>query len=91
MTPLRHFGKIMVPQERELVKRMDGRPFVLLGVNGDDDRAEAIEIVMKEGVTWPSIWNGGRDGGIVERMGVKSCGGFGCGDTQSSPRISSYL
>lgn len=62
----------MVPHERELVKRMEGRPFVLLGVNGDDDRAKAKEVATKEGITWRSIWNGGAEGGIVERMGVRS-------------------
>ena len=31
----------MVPHERELVKRLEGKPFVLLGVNGDDDREVA--------------------------------------------------
>jgi AhpC/TSA family len=31
----------MVPHERELVKRLDGKPFALLGVNCDGDREKA--------------------------------------------------
>ena len=60
----------MIPHERELVKRLKDRPFVLLGVNGDDDRAKAAEVMTKEAMTWPSLWNGGATGGIVERLGV---------------------
>jgi thiol-disulfide isomerase/thioredoxin len=62
----------MIPHERELVKRLKDRPFVLLGVNGDGDRAKAAEVVTKEAITWPSLWNGGATGGIVERLGVRS-------------------
>ena len=62
----------MVPHERELVKRKRDRPFVLLGVNGDDDRAKAAEVMAKEAMTWPSLWNGGATGGVVERLGVRS-------------------
>jgi thiol-disulfide isomerase/thioredoxin len=62
----------MVPHERELVKRMDGKPFVLLGVNGDDDRGAATKVMAKEKMTWPSLWNGGKLGGIVTKFGVQS-------------------
>lgn len=62
----------MIPHERELVKRLKDRPFVLLGVNGDDDRAKAAEVMTKEAMTWPSLWNGGATGGIVDRLGVRS-------------------
>ena len=60
-----------VPHERELVKRMEGKPFVLLGVNGDDDRVKAAGTMAKESMTWPSIWNGGQFGGVVARFGVR--------------------
>jgi len=60
-----------VPQERELIKRMRGKPFALIGVDGDDDRARAAEVMTKESMTWPSIWNGGASGGIAEKFGVR--------------------
>jgi thiol-disulfide isomerase/thioredoxin len=62
----------MVPHERELVKRLEGKPFVLLGVNGDDDRAKTVEAMTKETMTWPSLWNGGKLGGIVAKFGVRA-------------------
>jgi thiol-disulfide isomerase/thioredoxin len=60
-----------VPHERELVKRMEGRPFALIGVDGDDDREKAAKTMAAESMTWPSIWNGGPTGGIVAKFGVR--------------------
>jgi thiol-disulfide isomerase/thioredoxin len=62
----------MVPHERELVKRMEGRPFVLLGVNGDDDRSKAVKEMSEQSMTWPSVWNGGKLEGIVAAWGVRA-------------------
>jgi thiol-disulfide isomerase/thioredoxin len=62
----------MVPHERELVKRLEGKPFVLLGINGDDDREAAKAVMTRERMTWRSWWNGGKTGGIVTRLGVTS-------------------
>src|SRR3954463_5292963 len=53
----------MVPDERALVGRMKGRPFVLVGVNGDDDRDRAKAVSAKEGINWRSFWDGGRQEG----------------------------
>ena len=53
----------MVPQERELVARHKGEPFVLVGVNGDADRAVAKDAMAKEKMTWPSFWDGPTDAG----------------------------
>jgi thiol-disulfide isomerase/thioredoxin len=47
----------MVPQERELVKRFEGKPFVLVGVNGDDDQKTARAAVADHGMTWRSFQN----------------------------------
>jgi thiol-disulfide isomerase/thioredoxin len=62
----------MVPHERELVKRMAGRPFVLLGVNGDDDRSKAVKVIGEQSMTWPSVWSGGKLGGIAAAWGVRA-------------------
>ena len=63
-----------VPHERELVARMKGKPFVLVGVNGDDDRAKARNAMKKYGMTWRSIWNGGEgaDGPITRAWNVRA-------------------
>ena len=61
-----------VPGEKALVERMKGRPFVLIGVNGDDDRAKAKTVSAKEGINWRSFWDGGRQAGIAVKWGVSA-------------------
>jgi len=60
----------MVPDEKALVERMKGRPFALVGVNGDDDRAKAKSVSAKEGITWRSFWNQSPHGPISLKWGV---------------------
>ena len=60
----------MVPDEKALVERMKGRPFVLIGVNGDEDRAKAKEVSAKQGINWRSFWGGGPHGPIPRKWGV---------------------
>src|SRR4051794_6902216 len=49
----------MFPHERSLVKRLEGKPFVLIGVNADDDKkAEEIKKLNEENkITWRSFRN----------------------------------
>lgn len=63
----------MYPHERSLVKRLEGKPFALIGVNSDSDRAVLKETMAKEKITWRSFWNGGSDRGpISSAWGVTS-------------------
>lgn len=62
----------MVPHERDLVARMKGRPFALIGVNGDEDRSVAKATVATNRMTWPSFWNGGPNGPITGKWNVQS-------------------
>ncbi len=48
----------MYPHERSLVKRLEGKPFALLGVNSDADKEELNKAMKEEGITWRSFWNG---------------------------------
>jgi hypothetical protein len=59
-----------VPHERELVKRLKDKPFALLGINGDQDRDAAKSAVAKEGITWPSWWDG-RHGPIASQWNIQ--------------------
>jgi thiol-disulfide isomerase/thioredoxin len=52
-----------IPHERALVKRLADRPFALLGVNTDANRAEANKYIFDLGVNWRSWWDG--DGGSI--------------------------
>jgi thiol-disulfide isomerase/thioredoxin len=49
------------PLERSLVERMRGKPFALLGVNGDSNREKLREVVKRDHITWRSWFDGGGD------------------------------
>jgi hypothetical protein len=55
----------MYPHERSLVKRLEGKPFALIGVNSDRDRIALKETLNKEEITWRSFWDGGKVGGPI--------------------------
>jgi subtilisin family serine protease len=61
----------LIPHERELVKRLESKPFVLVGVNGDEDRDTAKKVVRREGMTWRSWWDGGKEGPSANRWNVR--------------------
>jgi hypothetical protein len=47
-----------LPNERALARRMEGKPFVLIGVNCDETKERAITWGRKEGITWRSWFDG---------------------------------
>ena len=55
----------MYPHERSLVKKLADKPFVIIGVNSDSDRAKLKETLKEENITWRSFWNGGSTGGPI--------------------------
>ena len=63
----------MYPHERSLVKRLEGQPFALIGVNSDTDKDKLKERMAKEHITWRSFWNGpkGTDGPISRAWNVR--------------------
>ncbi len=63
----------MIPHERSLVDRLKDKPFALLGVNSDEDKAYYAAEQKAMGVTWRSFWNGpkGTGGPISTRWNVR--------------------
>ena len=55
----------MYPHERSLVKRLEGQPFALLGINSDRDREVLKKVMEEQEITWRSFWNGGGTGGPI--------------------------
>ena len=51
--------RAQIPYERALAARMQDRPFVLLGVNGDGDKDKLRALIAREGIAWRSWWDGG--------------------------------
>ena len=62
----------MFPHERSLVKRLEGKPFALLGVNSDSDREALKQTIKKENITWRSWWDETTSGPIASRYGVSA-------------------
>src|SRR5436309_15508225 len=61
----------MYPHERSLVKRLEGKPFAIAGVNSDKDRDKLKETLQEKAITWRSFWNGGStDGPIATKWNV---------------------
>jgi hypothetical protein len=62
----------MYPHERSLVKRLEGKPFAIVGVNSDSDREKIKQRLTEEHITWRSFWNNGTGGPIATRWNVFS-------------------
>jgi thiol-disulfide isomerase/thioredoxin len=60
----------MVPHEREMVKRLEGKPFALLGINVDDSRQTLADAEKQHEITWRS-WSDPNGEKIVEAWNVK--------------------
>ena len=52
----------MFDDERSLVRKYQGRPFALLGVDGDGDRLTLQKVEKKYKLTWRSWWD---EGGVI--------------------------
>lgn len=48
-----------VPEHKELLEKLAGKPFAIVGVNSDQDREVAKTIGGEKGITWQSWWDGG--------------------------------
>jgi hypothetical protein len=51
---------------------MEGRPFVLLGVNGDHEVQTIQQVGLRDHLPWRNWWNGGSHGPLTEIYAVKS-------------------
>jgi len=62
--------RAMISHERKLVKRLEGKPFVLLGVNSDVKRDDFRKVQIDKHISWRSWWDG-RDGPIADQYNVR--------------------
>jgi hypothetical protein len=61
----------MYPHERSLVKRLQDQPFVLLGVNSDQDADALRKVVARGEVTWRFWCDGGKRGPIASGWNIR--------------------
>jgi thiol-disulfide isomerase/thioredoxin len=57
--------RAMLPHERAIAKRMEGKPFALIGVNSDRTRDVVKKAREKEHITWRSWWDDGTRRGRI--------------------------
>ena len=64
----------MIPHERSLVKKLEGKPFALIGVNSDRDKGTIAPNLKLHQVTWRSFCCGeeGTSGSIPAEWNVSS-------------------
>lgn len=61
-----------VPHERELVERLKGQPFALLGVDCEETKDAARAVMARERMTWPNWFDGAQGTGpIAERYHIR--------------------
>jgi hypothetical protein len=60
----------MIPHQRELVSRLQGKPFTLLGINSDRDRSDLGKRMKDEQITWPQMHEGS-ERAISKRWNVR--------------------
>jgi thiol-disulfide isomerase/thioredoxin len=48
----------MIPHEREMVKRLQGKPFALVSISVDDDKEKVVRFLKKTPMPWSHWWNG---------------------------------
>ena len=60
----------MVPHERSLVEKLQGKPFALLGVNADSSKEECKKVIADNKINWRS-WFDGSNGKIVKQFNIQ--------------------
>jgi cytochrome oxidase Cu insertion factor (SCO1/SenC/PrrC family) len=61
----------MIPHERSLVKRLEGKPFTLVSISVDEKRETLAEFLKKEPMPW-THWFNGPSGKIIADLNVRS-------------------
>jgi thiol-disulfide isomerase/thioredoxin len=51
----------MIPHEKELVERLHGKPFALIGINVDQEKETLKSFQEKRKLSWPSLWDPATD------------------------------
>jgi len=59
-----------IPHERELARRFDGRPFVIIGISKDSEKQELVDFLNREKLPWANMMD--TNGTISSQWGVNS-------------------
>jgi thiol-disulfide isomerase/thioredoxin len=50
--------KAMIPHEREMVKKLEGKPFAFISISADDEKKTLEDFIVKEPMPWNHWWDG---------------------------------
>jgi peroxiredoxin len=59
-----------LPHIRQVAKKFQGQPLVIVSVSVDDDEAKWKDFVGKNEMTWPQYFDGGFGGSVAKMFGV---------------------
>jgi len=60
----------MIPHEREMVKKHEGKPFVFISVSADEKKEKLKEFLEKEKMPWTHWWAGVE--GVVKKWNIRA-------------------
>lgn len=60
----------MLPHEKALVKRLEQKPFALLGINSDGDAKTIQPMLAEQEITWRQAVDGDTSGPLATRWNV---------------------
>ena len=61
-----------LPRVREIARKFDGQPFVVLSISVDTDESKWKEFVAKNEMTWPQYCDHGFTGPVAKSFGVQA-------------------
>ena len=61
-----------LPHVRDIAKKFDGLPLIVLSVSVDDDENKWKDFVAKNQMSWPQYWDHGFTGPIAKSFGVQA-------------------
>ncbi len=64
--------RAMIPHERDLVKAMEKKPFSLISVSVDTEKATLTEFLEKEPMPWTHWWDSGKDNPVLKKYRVRA-------------------
>jgi thiol-disulfide isomerase/thioredoxin len=62
----------MIPHVREIVKRLEGRPFKLISVSTDEKKAVLKAFIDKNPMPWVHWWDDGEENPLVATLKVRA-------------------
>ncbi|MDY3561796.1 redoxin domain-containing protein [Gemmata sp. JC673] len=63
--------RAMIPHERQMVKRLEGKPFELISVSVDEKKETLEKFLEKEPMPWTHWWDNGQDTPILKTYRVR--------------------